>query len=80
MAIPLGRNRSMVTFNLEFDDVATYAALVYRLQSITQHLDSTYGREGEIIFADRAEIETVLSHGSVGRWAINTSSEVRGYD
>lgn len=70
----------MVTFNLEFDDVATYAALVYRLQSITQHLDNAYGKEGEIIFADRGEIETVLSDGAVGRWAINTTSAVQGFD
>ena len=70
----------MVKFSLEFDDVATYAALVYRLQTITQHLDNAYGKEGEIIFADRGEIETVLSHGPIGRWEIDTASPVRGFD
>jgi hypothetical protein len=59
-------------FNLEFDDVATYAALVYRLKTIAHQLDRAYGKEGEIIFAERAEIETILSDGAVGRWEIST--------
>ncbi|MCU1404346.1 MAG: hypothetical protein JWQ43_649 [Glaciihabitans sp.] len=79
--VPLGRNWFiMAKFHLEFDDVATYAALVYRLQSVTKHLDSAFGKEGEIIFPDRSEIETILSDGSVGRWAISTPASAIGAD
>jgi hypothetical protein len=70
----------MAKFHLEFDDVATYAALVYRLQTITQHLDGAYGKEGEIIFAESAEIETILSDGAVGRWRISTPATAQGFD
>jgi len=70
----------MATFSLQFDDVATYAALVYRLKSITQQLDNAYGREGEIIFAERADIETILSDGAIGRWEISTPAIAFGSD
>ena len=70
----------MAKFHLEFDDVHTYAALVYRLQSITHHLDKAYGTEGEIIYAERADIETVLSDGAVGRWQISTPATAQGFD
>jgi hypothetical protein len=75
-----GEDHTMAKFHLEFDDVSTYAALVYRLQSITQHLDNAYGTEGEIIYAERADIETVLSAGAVGRWAISTPATAQGFD
>lgn len=78
--ISVERDRSMAKFNLEFDDVATYAALVYRLQTITQELDNAYGKEGEIIFPERADIETVLSDGAVGRWEISTPAVAYGFD
>lgn len=70
----------MATFTVQFDDVATYAALVYRLTTLTQDIDHRFGRAGEIIFSERREIETVLSDGSIGRWEIATPTTALGFD
>jgi len=70
----------MARFTVQFDDVATYAAVVYRLKTLTQEIDKHFGRAGEIIIPERREIETVLSDGSVGRWEIATPTTAVGFD
>ncbi|MET3768225.1 hypothetical protein ABIB15_000905 [Marisediminicola sp. UYEF4] len=70
----------MATFTLQFDDVTTYAALVYRLKTLTQEIDNRLGHAGEIIFPERREIETILSDGSIGRWQIATPTTAIGFD
>jgi len=70
----------MAIFSLQFDDAATYAALIYRLKTLTQKMDNRLGHAGEIIFPERREIETVLSDGSVGRWQIATQTTAIGND
>lgn len=70
----------MARFTVQFDDVSTYAALVYRLKTLTQEIDNQVGHAGEIIFPERREIETVLSDGSVGRWEIATPATSIGVD
>ena len=70
----------MAIFTLQFDDVTTYAALVYRLKTLTQEIDIRLGHAGEIIFPERREIETILSDGSIGRWQIATPATVIGFD
>lgn len=70
----------MAIFTVHFDDVATYAAIVYRLKTLTQEIDNHFGRAGEIIFPERREIETILSEGSIGRWEITTPTTAIGFD
>lgn len=70
----------MATFTVHFDDVVTYAALVYRLKTLTQEIDNHFGHAGEIIFPEKREIETVLSDGSIGRWQIATPTTAIGFD
>jgi|GEM_PF-6205611 len=70
----------MAKFTVEFDDVATYAALVYRLKTLTQDIENYFGRAGDIIFPERREIETILSDGSVGRWELVTHLTIAGPD
>lgn len=57
-------------FRLELDDVPTWAALVYRLKSITQEIDSEYGMHGQIMTPESHRIPTILGN-DVGRWAVD---------
>lgn len=70
----------MAKFTVEFDDVATYAALVYRLKTLTQDIEHYFGRAGDIIFPERREIETVLNDSGVGRWELVTHLTIAGRD
>lgn len=57
-------------FQLELDDVPTWAALVYRLKSITQEIDGQYGHDGAIMAPESHRIPTILGN-DVGRWAVD---------